>query len=143
MDNLYTELILSHNRSGHNKHVLEHATHIERGHNPSCGDDLTLQLELDESGKTIKDAAFLGSGCAISQAAMSIMIDLVKGKPIEEAKTLAQNYLNMIRGTSLTDDQMDQLEDAQAFESLSKMPARVKCGTLGWHCLDVILEKKL
>lgn len=143
MDNLYTELIMSHNRSGHNKHVLEHASHIERGHNPNCGDDLTLQVELDEAGETIKDAAFLGSGCAISQASMSIMIDLVKGKPVAEAKHLAEIYLNMVRGVKLTETQMEELEDAVAFEGLSKMPARVKCGTLGWHCLDVILAKKL
>ena len=143
MDNLYTELIMSHNRSGHNKHVLEHASHIERGHNPNCGDDLTLQVELDEAGETIKDAAFLGSGCAISQASMSIMIDLVKGKPVAEAKHLAEIYLNMVRGVKLTEAQMEELEDAVAFEGLSKMPARVKCGTLGWHCLDVILAKKL
>ncbi len=143
MDNLYTELIMSHNRSGHNKHVLEHASHIERGHNPNCGDDLTLQVELDEAGETIKDAAFLGSGCAISQASMSIMIDLVKGKPVAEANHLAEIYLNMVRGVKLTDTQMEELEDAVAFEGLSKMPARVKCGTLGWHCLDVILAKKL
>lgn len=143
MDNLYTELIMSHNRSGHNKHVLEHASHIERGHNPNCGDDLTLQVELDEVGETIKDAAFLGSGCAISQASMSIMIDLVKGKSVAEAKHLAEIYLNMVRGVKLTETQMEELEDAVAFEGLSKMPARVKCGTLGWHCLDVILAKKL
>ena len=143
MDNLYTELIMSHNRSGHNKHVLEHASHIERGHNPNCGDDLTLQVELDEAGETIKDAAFLGSGCAISQASMSIMIDLVKGKPVAEANHLAEIYLNMVRGVKLTETQMEELEDAVAFEGLSKMPARVKCGTLGWHCLDVILAKKL
>lgn len=139
MDSLYTELIMMHNKSGHNRHVLEEASHIERGHNPSCGDDLTLQVRLQD-GKVV-DAAFLGTGCAISQASMSIMIDLIKGKTIEEAKELAENYLNMIRGTTLTEEQMDKLEDAQVFSSLSKMPARVKCGTLGWHCLDVILEK--
>lgn len=139
MDSLYTELIMMHNKSGHNRHVLEEASHIERGHNPSCGDDLTLQVKLQD-GKVV-DAAFLGTGCAISQASMSIMIDLIKGKSIDEAKELADNYLNMIRGVSLTEAQIDKLEDAQVFASLSKMPARVKCGTLGWHCLDVILEK--
>lgn len=139
MDSLYTELIMMHNKSGHNRHVLEEASHIERGHNPSCGDDLTLQVQLHD-GRVV-DAAFLGTGCAISQASMSIMIDLVKGKTIKEAKELAENYLNMIRGASLTEEQLENLEDAQVFSSLSKMPARVKCGTLGWHCLDVILDK--
>ncbi len=141
MDSLYTELIMTHNRSGHNRHALESASHVERGHNPSCGDDLTLQLQLQDG--VIVDAAFLGSGCAISQASMSIMIDLVKGKTIEAAKELAENYLNMIRGSSLTEEQLEALEDAQVFVGLSKMPARVKCGTLGWHCLDVILDKSM
>ena len=139
MDSIYTELIMSHNRSGHNKHKLADASHVERGHNPSCGDDLTLQVKI-ESG-LIVDAAFLGSGCAISQAAMSIMIDLVKNKTVEDAKALANIYLSMIRGEHVSSEQIELLQDAVVFESLSKMPARVKCGTLGWHCLDVILEK--
>jgi len=139
MDSIYTELIMSHNRSGHNKHNLSDASHIERGHNPSCGDDLTLQVKIEEG--IITDASFLGSGCAISQAAMSIMIDLVKNKSVEEAKTLANIYLGMIRGEKNTPEQLDLLQDAIVFESLSKMPARVKCGTLGLHWLDVILDK--
>ena len=87
------------------------------------------------------DASFLGSGCAISQAAMSIMIDLVKQKSVEEAKMLANLYLGMIRGEKITPEQLELLQDAVVFENLSKMPARVKCGTLGWHCIDVILDK--
>jgi len=137
MDNLYTELIMMHNRSGHNRHALPVVTHVERGHNPNCGDDLTLQLFVEDG--IVKDAAYLGQGCAISQAAMSIMIDLVKGKPVSEAKTLAGYYLGMIRGETLTEAHRDELADAIVFESLSKMPARVKCGTLGWHCLEVSL----
>ena len=138
MEKMYTELILTHNRSGHNKHVLEGATHMERGHNPNCGDDLTLQLTVESN--TVIDAAFIGNGCAISQASMSIMIDMVKGKKLSEAKTLTQNFLTMVRGGRISDDEMEQLQDAQIFENLSKMPARAKCGTLGWHCLEVILD---
>lgn len=139
MDSLYTELIMSHNRSGHNKHALETANHVERGHNPNCGDDLTLSLFIDEG--VVVDAAFSGTGCAISQASMSIMIDRIKGKPVAEAKALSMDFLDMVRGVSLSDEAMARLEDAQIFESLSKMPARVKCGTLGWHCLRVIIDK--
>lgn len=139
MDNLYTELVMMHNKSGHNKHMLEQASHIERGHNPNCGDDLTLQVKIEDD--VIVDAAFLGSGCAISQAAMSIMIDLVKGKPVSEAKNLAELYLGMIRGESRSEEELEALADAALFENLSKMPARVKCGTLGWHCLTVVLDK--
>lgn len=139
VNSLYTEVIMSHNRSGHNKHVLNDASHIERGHNPNCGDDLALSVRL-ENGK-IADAAFTGSGCAISQASISIMIDMVKGKELSEAKRLADDFLDMVRGVDLEDSSLEKLEDAQIFEGLSKMPARVKCGTLGWHCLSVILDK--
>lgn len=139
IDSLYTELIMSHNRSGHNKRELVHPDYAERGHNPNCGDDLTLQVRVAEG--VITEAAFIGSGCAISQASMSIMIDLVKDKTVDHAQSLVTDYLNMIRGVSLSDASLEALEDAQVFSGLSKMPARVKCGTLGWHCLGVILEK--
>ena len=72
---------------------------------------------------------------------MSIMIDLVTGKTVPHAQTLVTDYLSMVRGASLSEASLEALEDAQAFSGLSKMPARVKCGTIGWHCLGVILEK--
>lgn len=133
MNSIYSEMILEHNKSKHNKRTLEDAHFVERGHNPNCGDDLTLQVKLKEG--RIEEAAYLGSGCAISQASMSIMIDMVKGLPVEEAKEKADLFLSMIHGHDLTEEEQDLLEDAIAFEGLSKMPARAKCGTLGWHCL--------
>lgn len=138
---LYTELVMWHNRSGHNHHELNAATHAERGHNPNCGDDLTLQLRIE--GDVVADAAFLGTGCAISQASMSMMIDLVKGKPLSEAQALCESFLKMIRGEALSEGEHEALGDTALFENLSKMPARVKCGTLGWHCLEVILEDRV
>lgn len=137
-DSIYTEIIMYHNKEGHNKHAMDHPTHVERGHNPNCGDDLTLQVELKDG--YIKDASFLGNGCAISTAAMSIMIDLVKGKALDEAHQLVDDYLEMIRGHELSDEAIERLEDAQIFSNLQNMPARVKCGTLGWHCMRVVLE---
>lgn len=138
MNSIYSELILEHNKSGHNKRTLEGPDRVERGHNPNCGDDLTLQVKLEDG--IIKDAAFIGSGCAISQASMSIMIDMVRGEKIEVAQTKAENFVRMIRGETLTEAEMEDLEDAIAFESLKKMPARAKCGTLGWHCLEESLK---
>jgi len=134
MNSIYSELILEHNKSKHNKRELTDPHAVERGHNPNCGDDLTLQLKI-EDGKII-EAAYLGQGCAISQASMSIMIDMVLGMALEEAQEKAEIFFRMIRGEALTDEEMETLEDAVAFESLNKMPARAKCGTLGWHCLD-------
>lgn len=139
IDAMYTEIIMMHNRSAHNKGVLSTATAMERGHNPNCGDDITFFLEVKE-GKVV-EAKYAGSGCAISQASVSIMIDMIKGLSVEEAKLKAELFLSMIRGESLTEDQKEILGDAIIFEGLSQMPARVKCGTLGWHCLHVALEK--
>lgn len=139
MNSLYTEIILDHNKSKHNKRELASPNAVERGHNPSCGDDLTLQLIVEKG--IIKDAAYIGSGCAISQASMSIMIDLVKGLEVSEAKQKAQVFFKMVRGTKLTETEEEILEDASMFESLKKMPARAKCGTLSWHCLDVGLSQ--
>lgn len=138
MNQIYSELILEHNKSKHNKRSLENADHIERGHNPNCGDDLTLQVKVDNG--VIVDAAYLGSGCAISQASMSIMIDMIRGESIEYAKEKAEIFFRMIRGQEASEEELQSLDDAIAFESLKKMPARAKCGTLGWHCLEESLK---
>ncbi len=139
VEDLYAEIILDHNRKSPHKGTIENATAVERGHNPSCGDDLTLHLNSD--GKIITDAKFSGHGCAISQASMSIMIDLVKGQDVCVAKEKAQTFFKMIQGEELSQEEKNKLGDAQIFQSLSTMPARAKCGTLSWHCLDVAIDK--
>ncbi len=139
LDQMYTEIILEHNRNSPHKGPLETASAVERGHNPNCGDDLTLHLKVEND--TIVDGKFSGSGCAISQASMSIMLDLVIGKDVHAALELTDIFTKMIKGQTLSPDEKIRLEDAQIFESLGKMPARVKCGTLGWHCLRVALTK--
>ncbi len=132
-EQMYTEVILYHNKSGHNKHDVDAPTVVERGHNPNCGDDLTLLLKVSEG--YIIEAGFKGSGCAISQASMSIMIDLVLGNTVEDARSLADVFLRYAHGETLSPDDLERLKDAQVFSGLHKMPARIKCGTLGWHCL--------
>ena len=138
MNNMYSTLILDHNKSKHNKYALDNPSCIERGHNPNCGDDLTLQLKIEND--VIVKAAYLGSGCAISQASMSIMIDLITDKRVEEGRALAETFFKMVRGQDLNDKERETLEDALAFEGLNLMPARAKCGTLGWHCLEELLK---
>ena len=91
MDQVYTELILEHNQDKRNKRLLDVFTASEHGHNPSCGDEITLQLDIEDG--IIKDASYVGVGCAISQASTSLMIDLVKGKTLEEAKELCETFL--------------------------------------------------
>ena len=85
----------------------------------------------------VKDGAFVGDGCAISQASADMMLDLVIGRPIEEAKRLSEIFLRMIKG-KITEEEKEELEEAGALEDISHMPARVKCAVLGWHTMDEI-----
>ena len=90
----------------------------------------------------IKDAAFTGVGCAISQASTSLMISLIKGQPVEKARHLAGLFLKMIKGEVTDESELEELEDAAALQSISHMPARVKCAVLSWHTLETALDKK-
>lgn len=133
LENIYTELIAEHSQSKENRRLLEHATIKERGHNPSCGDEITLELEIADG--VIKDAAFSGAGCAISQASTDMMIELMRGKKIDEAKRLAELFIDMIHGDVTDDNELAELDEAAALKNISTMPARVKCATLAWHTL--------
>ena len=139
LDDIYTTLIMEESRSQHNKGDLENPDFKELGHNPSCGDEITLQIKME--GDVLKDLSYTGEGCAISQASTSIMIDTVRGKTRDEAVHLADTFIGMIKGVSLTEEEEDALEDAMAFEGISKLPARVKCAVLPWYTLKNILEK--
>ena len=140
LENIYTELIAEHSQSKENRRQLEHATIKERGHNPSCGDEITLELEVE--GGVIKDAAFSGVGCAISQASTDMMIDLMRGKKIDEAKRLAELFIDMIHGDITDDAELEELDEAAALKNISTMPARVKCATLAWHTLDTAIKRR-
>ena len=140
LENIYTELIAEHSQSKENRRTLEHATIKERGHNPSCGDEITLELEIVDG--VIKDAAFSGTGCAISQASTDMMIDLMRGKKIDEAKKLAELFIDMIHGDITDDAELEELDEAAALKNISTMPARVKCATLAWHTLKQCVMKK-
>jgi len=140
LSSVYTELIMEHNKNSRNKRELENADISEHGHNPSCGDDITLELKLD--GDLIEDAAFTGSGCAISQASTSIMIDLIKGKKIEEAMELVETFISMIKKEIDDPQELRKLKDAMALKNISNMPARVKCAVLSWHTLKEALAER-
>ena len=140
MDQLYTELILEHNQDRRNKRLLDTFTVSEHGHNPSCGDDLTLQVDVEDG--IVKDAAYTGSGCAISQASASMVIDIIKGKSVEEAFRLVDLFLGMIKKEVTDEAELEELEDAMALQNISNMPARVKCAVLAWHTLKEALKKE-
>lgn len=139
LDSIYTELILHASSDKKNFRKIENPDIEELGHNPSCGDELTIYAKIND-GKIV-DASFTGEGCAISKASTSLMIDIIKGKTFDEAKEIISIFLNMIRGEELTKDELKKLKDARVFEGIKKLPARVKCATLSWHTMENLLEK--
>ena len=139
LTDVYNDLIMEHSMNSYNKKKLEKADYSEIGHNPNCGDEITLELKLN--GNKIEDMAFTGHGCAISQASTSIMIDTLRGKTIEEAKEIIKTFIEMIKRETTDEEQLKKLEDAIAFKNVSNMPARVKCALLAWHTLEDMLNK--
>ena len=138
LNDIYNELIMEHSMNSYNKKKLEKADYSEIGHNPNCGDEITLEIKLNEN--VIEDMAFLGHGCAISQASTSIMIDTLKGKTINEAKDIIKTFIDMIKREETDEENLKKLEDAIAFRNVSHMPARVKCALLAWHTLEDLLN---
>ena len=138
LNELYTQIITENSRSKENRHPVEGATHSLEGVNPSCGDDITLQLRVKDG--VIEDAGFIGTGCAISQASADIMLDMIVGRTKDEALHYADLFLKMIQG-SATPEEIDELEEAGALQDVAHMPARVKCAVLGWHTLQESLKQ--
>ena len=129
---LYQELILDHYRRPRNKGTLEQATHAVSLNNPLCGDEIDLQLRVD--GDIIKEARFIGRGCSISQAAASMMTQLVKDKSIPQALALADRMSAMMQGDegAARDKTLGEL---RALAGVSKFPVRIKCALLPWNAL--------
>lgn len=138
LTDIYNELIMEHSMNSYNKKKLENVTCSEIGHNPNCGDEITLELKLN--GDKIEDMAFSGHGCAISQASTSIMIDTLKGKTIGEARQIIKTFIDMIKRETKDEEELEKLEDAIAFKNVSNMPSRVRCALLAWYTLENMLE---
>lgn len=134
--NFYNEILTEHNLNPYHKHDLPDANLVLEGVNPSCGDDIFLKLRVENG--VIEDGAFVGDGCAISQASADIMLDLVIGRKKEDALHLANLFLKMIK-SGVTESELQQLEEAGALQDVSHMPARVKCAVLGWHTMEEML----
>ena len=134
----YNEVLTEHNVHPEFKHDLPDADIVLNGVNPSCGDDIWLKLKLDSD--TVVDGAFVGDGCAISQASADIMLGMVIGRSRAEALELADKFMRMIKGEA-TENEIENLEEASALRDISHMPARVKCAVLGWRTLKEALEK--
>ena len=136
-DALYQELILDHNRKPKNFREIENADHQLVGHNPLCGDQLTLWLKMD--GDRIGDVSFKGQGCAISKASASMMTAAVKGKSRDEAEAMFTRFHDLVTGKLAEADAKD-LGSLRAFGGVSKFPLRVKCASLAWHTLHSALH---
>ena len=136
---LYREILNEHNINPSHKEPINNATLSLNGVNPSCGDNITLHLKLEND--VIVDAGFEGDGCAISQASVDMMIDLLIGKTKAEALALAEIFDSMIKG-SVTEEQLEQLDEAAALQDISHMPARVKCAMLGWRTMKEMFGLK-
>ena len=135
----YNEILTEHNLHPAHKESLPDANLILEGVNPSCGDDIILQLKVEDG--VIVDGAFQGSGCAISQASVDMMLELVIGRKKDEAMHLADIFFRMIKGEA-SDEEIDELEEVVSLKDISHMPARVKCAVLGWHTMEEMLDKK-
>lgn len=132
----YNEVLTEHNMYPAHKHSLECATCSRQGINPSCGDDIVLNLKIEDG--IITDGSYEGVGCAISQASADIMLDLIIGKSEDEARRLKDIFMRMIKD-KISDEEREELEEASMLEDISHMPARVKCAVLGWRTLGEMI----
>lgn len=139
LEELYNEIIMEHSMNSYNKKNLDSCDFCEMGHNPNCGDEIKLEIKLN--GDIIEDMAFTGHGCAISQSSTSVMIDVLKGKTIKEAREIIKTFIDMIKRKITDERELEKLEEAIAFKNISNMPARVKCALLAWHTMEDLLEK--
>ena len=138
IDDVYNEIVMEHSMNSPYKKDIKKPSCSVHAHNPSCGDDITLNMVIENG--TIKDASFVGSGCAISQSSTSIMIETLLGKSVEEAKHIVDIFVDMIDRKPVAKEDFKLLKNARAFESIKNMPARVKCALLSWKTAQSILE---
>ena len=139
---IYSAALMDHNAHPDYKYEMDDATYSHDGINASCGDEMTLFLKVNNDTDVIEEASFTGHGCAISQASADMMAGLLEGETVEEAKRLSSLFIGMIQGNELTEDDKEDLDEAAELQSISRMPARVKCAELAWRTLDGILTER-
>jgi len=135
---LYQQVILEHNKKPRNFGKLESCTHHAEGHNPLCGDELSLTLVV--ANGLVQDIKFTGSGCAIDVASASLMTGAVKGKPVAEAEAMAEQFRGMVRGELEPGTQTPLLGKLTLFSGVKDLPSRVKCAVLPWATLHAALK---
>ena len=131
---MYQEIILDHYKRPHRRGLRDPFDAESYQLNPTCGDEVTLRVRLSGTGSlaTVEDVSYEGQGCSISQAATSVLTDLVVGRNVKESLSTMDAFVEMIQGRGQVEPDEDVLEDAVAFAGVAKYPARVKCALLGW-----------
>lgn len=135
LDDLYRDIIMDHYRNPRHRGHLTAPTACHEGLNPLCGDEVTVELLLDDG--RVADVAYTGSGCSISQSSASMMAEAVAGKTADEAHALIRDFTAMMRGSDDIDP--EALGDLEALAGVRKFPVRIKCATLAWHTLEEAL----
>jgi nitrogen fixation protein NifU and related proteins len=137
LSDLYQEIILDHNRRPRNYGKLEHPTHQAEGHNPLCGDEISVFIKVEDD--RITEISFDGQGCAISKASASLMTLKLKGRTLDEVRAVASDVRQLLTGTGESLPDLEKLGDLAALEGVRKYAVRVKCATLAWHALEAAL----
>ncbi|MCI0182846.1 MAG: SUF system NifU family Fe-S cluster assembly protein [Acidibacillus sp.] len=131
LDDLYRQVIMDHYQHPRNQGRIEGDALSIDMKNPTCGDEITLQLQIEDN--IVKDVRFKGVGCSISMASASMMTEAIKGKTVEEALILSEEFRKMMKGEEVDDEELGDLE---SLAGVSKFPARIKCATLAWHAFE-------
>lgn len=138
---LYQQVILDHNKAPRNFRKIEDASNFAEGHNPLCGDNVTVYLKVD-GNNIIQDISFQGSGCAISKASASLMTSILKGKTVEEAEKLFHKFHDLVTDKLGDNFSVDEFGKLAVFAGVREFPARVKCASLAWHTMMNALHNK-
>ena len=136
LDSMYQEVILDHYKNPQHKGLREPFQAEVHHVNPSCGDELTLRVQLSADGKTVEDVSYDAIGCSISQASTSVMAEEIIGKSLEEANVKLAEFEKMITSRGKEEGDEDIIGDGVAFSGVSQYPARVKCALLGWKAFQ-------
>lgn len=139
LDTLYRQVIMDHYKNPRNRGVIEGDHMTVDMNNPTCGDRIQLQLQVDD-GK-VKDAKFDGEGCSISMSSASMMTQAIKGKPIDDALKMSETFSELMQGNDIENEDLD-LGDIEALQGVSKFPARIKCATLAWKAMEKGVEEE-
>lgn len=138
LDQLYRAVILDHSKDPRHKGQLDRVDAVMALRNPTCGDEIQVQVKLDDQGQVIQDVSFDGQGCTISMASASMMTEAIMGKSLDQVKDLYQTFSDLVQGKE--PDQAEDLGDAVMLEGVRQFPSRVRCATLSWKTLNKALE---